>query len=38
VGVYTPHLPPAIIDMVLAIATLPKFENRTAIVLLAALF
>lgn len=38
VGVYTPHLPPAIIDMVLAIATLPKFESLLRAVLLAAEF
>jgi len=38
VGVYTPHLPPAIIDMVLAFATLPKFESPTTAVLLAAEF
>ena len=30
VGVYTPHLPPAINDMVLGIATLPKFESRAS--------
>jgi hypothetical protein len=30
VGVYTPHLPPAINDMVLGIAPLPKFESRAS--------